>query len=138
MGWKNVWMGITCENQEMYDQRWPILQDIPAYRRFISYEPAVGPLQIMGYDFMPDWIICGGESGPNARIIDPVWAKNLVGRCLTNRVPLFFKQWGTYQSNPLVQDNRMSIAEAQEIDPPSNGKGGALLHNRLWREFPAT
>ena len=42
-GWPNVWLGTTCEDQQHFDRRWPILRDVPAAVRFISYEPALGP-----------------------------------------------------------------------------------------------
>jgi protein gp37 len=35
-GYKNVWLGVTAENQSYLDQRWRILQRIPAVIRFIS------------------------------------------------------------------------------------------------------
>ena len=41
---KNVWLGVTAENQEYADRRIPILRQTPAYRRFVSYEPAIGPI----------------------------------------------------------------------------------------------
>ena len=45
-GWSHVWLGTTCENQEWFDRRWPILAAVPARIRFVSYEPAIGPLDI--------------------------------------------------------------------------------------------
>jgi hypothetical protein len=36
----------------------------------------------------------------------------------------------------LVQERGLSPAEAERRDPPTNGKGGALLDGRLHREFP--
>jgi protein gp37 len=62
----NVWLGTTCEDQAHYDRRWPILRDIPAAIHFISYEPAIGPLRLHNGADQPDWLICGGESGPRA------------------------------------------------------------------------
>ena len=35
-GYRNVWLGVTGENQEWFDRRWSILQRIPAAVRFIS------------------------------------------------------------------------------------------------------
>jgi protein gp37 len=52
-GWPNVWLGATCEDQEHFDHRWPILSGVPAVARFISYEPALGPLTLG--DTRPDW-----------------------------------------------------------------------------------
>lgn len=61
----NVWLGVSVENQETADERIPLLLQTPAAVRFVSYEPALGPV-----DFKPwlygaprlDWLIVGGES----------------------------------------------------------------------------
>lgn len=136
-GYPNVWLGITAENQEEYDRRWPVLASIPAAVLFVSYEPAVGPLDL-GDDpeAVPDWIIWGGESGPRARVMDPDWARQLTRQCQDFYVDVFGKQWGSYRSNPHVFERGLPIAEAKRLDPPTNGKGGALLDGRLWRQFP--
>jgi protein gp37 len=89
---RNVWLGVTCEDQERFDQRYPILANIPAKVHFISYEPAIGPLTIRNAYPAPDWIICGGESGRSARYMDPSWAGSLLEECETARVPFFMKQ----------------------------------------------
>jgi protein gp37 len=90
----NVWLGITAENQEYFDRRWPILARIPAPVRFISYEPALGPLTLRNHTILPNWIICGGESGPKARIrmMDPAWAPALRDECAERGVAFFMKQ----------------------------------------------
>lgn len=91
--WANVWLGTTCEDQAAYDKRWPILRDIPAKVRFISYEPAIGPLLLHANDGRhPDWIICGGESGTGYRDMPESWATELRAECGAALVPFFFKQ----------------------------------------------
>src|ERR1044071_2419150 len=40
----NVWLGISAENQEYFDSRIDALLKTPAAVRFVSYEPALGPL----------------------------------------------------------------------------------------------
>lgn len=87
----NVWLGITAEDQAHYDRRWPILNDIPARVRFISYEPAIGPL-VPSMAFIPDWIICGGESGHHARHMDPRWARMTRDYCSGFGIAFFMKQ----------------------------------------------
>ena len=87
----NVWLGITGENQKEYDRRWPLLARIPAVVRFVSYEPALTPLKI-SREALPDWIICGGESGPKARRMDPAWARSLRDECKVLGVAFFMKQ----------------------------------------------
>ena len=41
---QNLWLGVTAENQTMADARIPILLKTPAVKRFVSYEPALGPV----------------------------------------------------------------------------------------------
>jgi protein gp37 len=90
--WKNVWLGTTTEDQKHYDLRWPILSAIPAVVHFISYEPALGPLQLHG-DILPDWVICGGESGTEARMMQPEWARTIRDQChYEEGIPFFMKQ----------------------------------------------
>lgn len=94
-GWTipaNVWLGTTCENQEAYDRRWPILAEVPARVRFISYEPALGPLTISRHKATPDWLICGGESGPHHRPMPSAWAEHVMEECEDAAVAFFFKQ----------------------------------------------
>ncbi len=43
-----------------------------------------------------DWVICGGESGPNARPMHPDWAMSLAEQCAESDVPFLFKQWGEW------------------------------------------
>jgi protein gp37 len=40
------------------------------------------------------WVICGGETGPGARMTDPIWVTNLLKQCKSAGVPFFFKRWG--------------------------------------------
>lgn len=92
--WHNVWLGATAEDQTHYDRRWPLLSAIPAVVHFISYEPALGPLKIgsQSKGGLPDWVICGGESGAGARHMKKRWARNLRDECETEYVAFFMKQ----------------------------------------------
>lgn len=60
-GWPlpNVWLGVTVENQHWADERIPILLDTPAAVRFVSYEPALGPLHLDNEWLDPDCTVCG-------------------------------------------------------------------------------
>jgi protein gp37 len=89
---RHVWLGTTCEDQKAYDRRWPILRNIPAAVRFISYEPAIGPLRLHIGSSQPDWIICGGESGPGYRDMPWEWAADISGDCALRGVAFFMKQ----------------------------------------------
>jgi len=133
-GYKNVWLGISAEDQKHYDLRWPILAAVPAAIRFISYEPALGPITLAGYDTHPNLSIYGGESGPGARTNKPEWARRHRDECAERGIAFFFKQWGTYLSNPLVREVGMTTAEARKLD--RDGKGGGRLDGEIIRQIP--
>ena len=90
--WPNVWLGTTAEDQEHYDQRWKMLRRIPAAVHFLSYEPALGPIELSANAGPPDWVICGGETGHGARFMKPRWARDLRDQCRELGVAFFMKQ----------------------------------------------
>jgi protein gp37 len=142
----NVWLGVTCENQEQADKRIPHLLRCPVAVRFISVEPMLGPMDLdrhlwreMSLDEIPgsalndgccrgralrhpsiDWVICGGESGPNARPMHPEWVRSLRDQCVSAGVPFFFKQWGDHYH--------------PGIGNPKHG--GCLIDGKEWKQFP--
>ncbi|HWY14392.1 MAG TPA: phage Gp37/Gp68 family protein [Rhizomicrobium sp.] len=118
----NVWAGTSCEDQATAGERIPHLLATPAAVRFLSCEPLLGAIDLTwscnGFYFLDslrglkmhdapegvrsatekcphvDWVICGGESGPNARPMHPDWARSLRDQCAAAGVTFFFKQWG--------------------------------------------
>ena len=72
----NAWLGVTSETQYYFDKRWEILKTIDAVVRFVSYEPALGPLSLRKCKTLPDWVVCGGESGVHFRPMDMQWARD--------------------------------------------------------------
>jgi len=94
----NVWFGTTCEDQEHYEKRWPILRERAGNNTtFVSYEPALGPLNLNvgSSGGLPDWVICGGESRQGKaepRYMDPAWAMDVMRYCEDYNVAFFMKQ----------------------------------------------
>jgi protein gp37 len=139
-GYPNVWLGVTAEDSEAYKQRAAHLLKIPAVVRFVSYEPAMGAIGHLSIDGVaPDWLIIGGESGVRAerlRPTNPLWVRAAIAECNQVGAAPFLKQWGNYTNNPLVFESGLTFAQAALVDPPSNGKGGAILDGQLHRKFP--
>jgi protein gp37 len=120
----NVWLGVSVEDQATADERIPLLLESPAALRFVSYEPAIGPVDFgevpIGMfgplrphggvgDQTPrlDWLIFGGESGPGARPCDIAWIRSAVGQCKSAGVPVFVKQLG---ARPIAQEGSNEAA----------------------------
>jgi protein gp37 len=64
---RNVWIGVSVEDQNAADQRIPHLLDAPAALRFLSCEPLLGPLDLtrVGYGVHDDFKDCGGHPDPH-------------------------------------------------------------------------
>jgi protein gp37 len=89
-GWANTWLGTSIENND-YVCRADHLRTIPATVRFISYEPALGPIDKLDLTGL-DWVIAGGESGPGFRPMDLAWGRDIRARCKAAGVAFWFKQ----------------------------------------------
>ena len=83
----NVWLGVSVENQVEADRRIPIFPI-----NFLSCEPLLGPIAISKYLSGIDWVIAGGESGPNFRPMQVEWVRLLQVQCQVAGVPFFCKQ----------------------------------------------
>ncbi len=88
----NIWLGVSIES-ERWLGRLAMLERTGAETKFLSLEPLLGPLSNMDLSSI-DWVIAGGESGPNARPMEPDWVREIRDSCVRSHVPFFFKQWG--------------------------------------------
>lgn len=134
---RHIHIGVSVEDQPRYDQRIGHLLRTPAAVRFLSYEPALGPLDLrMGGMSMPDyaehnplpkldWLICGGESGAGARPCDLAWIRSIVEQCLAARVSVFVKQLG---GNP--RERHVNGLKHPLDGHVGNGGWKLLLHDR--------
>jgi protein gp37 len=111
---KWIQLGVTAENQEMADERIPLLLKIPAAVRFVSVEPMLGLVDLHIDWLSPfvevdaslnrtprlDWVICGAETGLGARYMDPQWARDLRDQCRATGTPFFFKKMSNRAETP--------------------------------------
>lgn len=120
-GWpRNVWILCTVEDAERAAERLPILRELPAPVRGVSFEPALSSVDWPAYLRCDgggeyghglsrtvvhaggccrrarafDWLIAGGERGP--RPPHPGWFREAREACRAAAVPFFFKQWGDW------------------------------------------
>lgn len=159
----NVWCGVTVENQKFADERRAMFETVRAAVKFVSYEPALGPVNWSGWEFV-NQIISGGESGPNARPSHPDWHRATRDFCGANRIAYFFKQWGEWadcwaSGLPLnfkglesrrINDHGSDITEIEElwcgdenftdafVIRAGTKDAGRRLDGREWNELPST
>jgi protein gp37 len=117
------WLGTSIEDQATADRRIPELLRWPASVHFVSYEPALAPVDLSPYlpcahvEFQQTaggwactncgtigfdaparpgvvWVIVGGESGPRARPFHVEWAREAVRQCRAFGAAPFVKQLG--------------------------------------------
>lgn len=94
----NLWLGVTVENKDALP-RVDDLRNTPAAVRILSCEPLLGSLDGINLDGI-DWVIAGGETGPNARPMHPDWVRGLRDQCQGAGVAFFFKQMSDRASVP--------------------------------------
>lgn len=142
---RNVWLGVSVEDQANAAARIPDLLATPAAVRWISAEPLLGPIDLTkivclqwyraervnaltgdlsgilgdpaGRTTKLDWVIAGGESGAGARPMHPDWPRALRDQCAAAGVPFFFKQWGAW----------VSVSEVEGDGPHHSFPNGATV-----------
>ena len=117
-GWPtNVWIGTSVETQK-YAPRLTVLSRVPAPVRFVSVEPLLESVNLSAWleSGAVQWVIVGGESGPQARPMDVEWARDLRDQSTKAGVPFFLKQLGGVR----------------------NKRGGddAVIDGQRWRQMP--
>ncbi len=95
-GYDNVTIGCTCENQRAADSRLPVVLDLPIKHVEVIHEPMLGSIDIDKYlaSGRIEQVICGGESGQDARMCDYAWILFSREQCMKHSVPFHFKQTG--------------------------------------------
>jgi len=134
---RHIWQGFSAENQETFDRR---VGDFERVRYllpvlWVSAEPLLGPIDMtlyLGADIDPsdgnreypglDWVVAGGESGPQARPMNPNWARMLRDQCRSEGVAFYMKQMGGRRSHndiPIPED--LKIREYPQYPQAKNG-----------------
>ncbi len=95
-GWDHVTVCSTCEDQKRADERLPILLSVPIRHRYVICEPMLGEIRMERYleTGLIEKVVCGGESGPDARPCRYEWVISLREQCMKYNVPFVFKQTG--------------------------------------------
>lgn len=132
---RNIRFGVTAENQKMLNRRWPHMERLVRYYNpeviFLSLEPLLGEINLtiplteeldvgnnesVWWTRTVDWVIVGGESGPDARPMDLDWARSIIEQCREAEIPVFFKQAGSAYAKRYGLKDRKG-ADLKELPP---------------------
>lgn len=94
----NILLGVSVEDQNRADERRDHIAPLArkhGWRTFVSYEPALGPVDWIGWEFL-SWMISGGESQRGSRPSHPDWHRASRDFCAAHNIPYLFKQWGDW------------------------------------------
>lgn len=149
-GYPNVWIGTTVENQAEANRRREHLRAVPAALHFVSYEPALGPVDWTGWQFIR-WLISGGESGRHARPSHPDWFCAARDFAAAHQIAYLHKQWGEWHPDAFYsamlaeeEESAQFIAGLQhhefedfaEVWRLGKKRAGRLLDGVLHDQFP--
>jgi len=97
----NIWLGVTVEDNSAMVRLLPLLRtSIPVH--FVSFEPLLERIKPPEHFDQLSWVICGAETGPRARPMDPKWARELLSQCRDMNIPFFMKQMS--RGDPIPKD----------------------------------
>ena len=117
-GYENVELHITCENQEAFDTRWPILKNIKAKHKGMNLSPLIGPIDITPAleSGQIEMVNLAGEGYGSNRPCDYKWIKDISDACKKYKVNfqvdslgcVFIKNGKTYN----IKSNSKQIEQA--------------------------
>ena len=97
---ENLILGLSvADHLDM--EKVDILTSTDVNWRCLSYEPAIGPLNLNTFTELTgiDWFIAGGETGPVSRPSKADYFRQSRDWCHAHGIPFFFKQWGDHDEN---------------------------------------
>jgi len=93
----NLWLGVSVEDEQTYEERASILSRIESAHRWISFEPLLGQICLELLDWRCDWIVIGGLSIRGKDYPPkPEWIKYILEQCDSARKPVFIKDNAHY------------------------------------------
>lgn len=114
---KNVWFGVSVENQNTANIRLPYLAEMnqAGFNTFVSFEPLLARV-FLGSDYAQyiDLAIVGAESGKGARPMNEDWVRSLRDEVKAANKAFFYKQ---------------NVVNGRKISLPA-------LDGEVWSELP--
>ncbi|KAB3526775.1 DUF5131 family protein [Alkaliphilus serpentinus] len=111
VGYDNVTVGCTIENQDRADFRLSIFSKLPIKHKNIICQPLIEGVNIKKYLDEVELVVVGGESDYNARPLNYDWVLSIREQCIAKGVPFEFRQCGTH----FIKDNKSYTLNVREL-----------------------
>lgn len=134
----NVWLGATVEDQPAADERRSAMEALAemGWHTWVSYEPALGPVDWRPWMLFLHWAVGGGESGKRARGMDVAWPRLLRDCCEEFGIPWTFKQWGEHLPEGQIAADGRKVGGLNYFARIGRRKAGRLLDGRMYDARP--
>ena len=96
VGYENVVVCCTIENQKNADKKLAMFQSLPIKHKCITAQPLIEKINIEQYLRDIELVVVGGESDYYARPLDYEWVLDIREQCVRKSVNFEFRQCGTY------------------------------------------
>jgi len=125
----NVAIGVTVEDQPRADERRNDLGALVGlgWQTFVSYEPALGPVDWRNWAFLK-LLISGGESSNAARPAHPDWFRRARDFSAAAGIAFHFKQWGEYGPCELHPPGAAPLSAVTSTGRHLTAKGALTEH----------
>ena len=122
----NVFLGCSVMNQTEADRQRSAMAELVrmGWKTHVWYEPALSAVDWTGWEFTR-LIICGGESGEDARPCDVAWIRSTIAWCKAHGVACRVKQLGARPidseagASPVTRENvsALDLQDRKGADP---------------------
>ncbi len=130
-GWENIFLNVSCENQERADERIPLLLALPFRHKGLHCAPLLGPLHIGKYldSGQIEQVVCGGENYGGSRPCDFDWIRALREECITRNITFCFMETGT----TFLKDGRVYRIRNKQLQNLQAFKSGMTFQGKAMK-----
>ncbi|MBQ6387054.1 MAG: DUF5131 family protein [Ruminococcus sp.] len=130
-GWDNIFLNVTCENQNRADERIPLLLELPFRHKGLHCAPMLSAISVGRYldSGQIEQVACGGENYGGTRPCNFDWVKALRDECVSRNITFCFMETGT----TFIKDGReynIKSKQLQNLQAFRSGMsyGGKAMH----------
>lgn len=111
VGYDNVVVCCTVENQKNADKKLSVFKNLPIKHKCITAQPLLERINIEQYLDDIELVVVGGESDANARPLDYDWVLDIRNQCIRKNVDFDFRQCGSR----FIKDGKLYKLQVKDL-----------------------